>query len=57
MLVLAIAAIGLAAWVYLAGFHGGFWIVSRYDDLPTPTRASAIACARSCRSPMRAACR
>ena len=36
MLVLVIAAFGLAAWIYLVGFHGGFWIVSRYDDLPAP---------------------
>jgi hopene-associated glycosyltransferase HpnB len=33
MLLLVVAAISLAAWVYLVGFHGGFWIISRYDDL------------------------
>lgn len=36
MSLLVVAAIGLAAWVYLVGFHGGFWITSRYNDLPVP---------------------
>ncbi|MGP8123815.1 MAG: glycosyltransferase [Xanthobacteraceae bacterium] len=36
MLLLTVAAISLAAWVYLVGFHGGFWIVSRYDALTAP---------------------
>jgi hopene-associated glycosyltransferase HpnB len=36
MLLLVAAAISLAAWVYLVGFHGGFWIVSRYAGLPAP---------------------
>jgi len=36
MLLLAISAVGLLAWMYLLGFHGGFWRVSRFDDLPEP---------------------
>lgn len=36
MLLLVVAAIGLAAWIYLLGFHGGFWIISRHADLPRP---------------------
>jgi hopene-associated glycosyltransferase HpnB len=37
MLLLATATAGLVAWIYLLGFHGGFWRVARYDDLPAPT--------------------
>ena len=33
MLLLTVAAISLVAWVYLVGFHGAFWRVSRYDAL------------------------
>lgn len=40
MSLLIVAAIGLAAWVYLVGFHGGFWITSRYNDLPAPAARS-----------------
>jgi hopene-associated glycosyltransferase HpnB len=36
MLLLVIAAVSLAAWIYLVGCHGGFWITSRYNDLPAP---------------------
>jgi hopene-associated glycosyltransferase HpnB len=35
-MLLAVAAISLAAWVYLVVFHGGFWITSRYNNLPAP---------------------
>jgi hopene-associated glycosyltransferase HpnB len=41
MLVLTVAAISLVAWVYLVGFHGGFWRVSRYDTLTTPAARAA----------------
>jgi len=36
MLSLSVAAISLAAWIYLVGFHGGFWKVSRFDTLSAP---------------------
>lgn len=35
-MLLLVAAIGCAAWIYLVGFHGGFWITSRYNDLAAP---------------------
>lgn len=41
MLLLTVAAISLAAWVYLVGFHGAFWRVSRYDALTAPARRGA----------------
>ncbi len=40
MLLLAVAAVSLAAWIYLIVFHGGFWITSRYNDLPEPASRS-----------------
>jgi hopene-associated glycosyltransferase HpnB len=36
MLLLVIAAVSFAAWIYLVGCHGGFWITSRYNNLPAP---------------------
>ena len=36
MLLLSVAALSLVVWVYLVGFHGGFWHVSRYDALTKP---------------------
>ncbi len=35
-MLLFVAVIGFAAWIYLVGFRGGFWINSRYNNLPTP---------------------
>jgi hopene-associated glycosyltransferase HpnB len=35
-MLLLVAVIALAAWVYLVAFHGGFWITSRYNNLPAP---------------------
>lgn len=31
-----VAAIGCAAWIYLVGFHGGFWMTSRFNNLTVP---------------------
>jgi hopene-associated glycosyltransferase HpnB len=41
MFLLVVATISLAAWVYLVGCHGGFWITSRYNDLAAPDMRSA----------------
>jgi len=41
MLLLTVAAISLVAWVYLVGFHGGFWHVSRFDALTRPASRAA----------------
>lgn len=35
-LALIVAAVAFAAWVYLVAFHGGFWLASRFEDLPPP---------------------
>jgi hopene-associated glycosyltransferase HpnB len=41
MLFVTVATISLVAWIYLVGFHGGFWILSRYDALaPADPRAA-----------------
>lgn len=39
-MLLLVAVIGFAAWIYLTGFRGGFWITSRYNNLPAPASRS-----------------
>ncbi|WP_315837216.1 glycosyltransferase [Bradyrhizobium prioriisuperbiae] len=39
-MLLLVAVIGFAAWIYLVGFRGGFWINSRFNNLPVPAARS-----------------
>lgn len=41
MLLLTLATLSLISWIYLVGFHGAFWRVSRYDVLAAPADRGA----------------
>jgi len=39
-LITLVAALALAAWIYLIALHGDFWRTSKFDDLPAPSGQS-----------------